>query len=555
VLPVVSFVHVKSFSERTACSPGGSPIGPFVRLIAAWWHFGKVAKMQRGTTVAIIVLASGFAGRAWAIPTNPVKVVDVIPFNQSLGEQGDNSEPSIMVNPANPSQVMISSFADNGNNPYFVSTNGGTDWSQAFTIQHQDTTLSWGNNGKAYLTYVDNANAIQLMSSSTPLASPNSFSNINFPAPGVDQPAIFTTSVGATDYAYVGYNTGAGNDIEYSKNANSSFLGVPLATWNNVNLPIMAGASAAVSVRLAGSGNTVYAAYEQSTGTTGAGGAGDLTGGTISVVRSINGGTDNFAANGANGKALTSPSGVGAITIPFGDPLNAANPNPGTTLGNSPTGTGRLGSDLSIAVNPYNTNQVYVAYAAVVGGNPQITVKESLNGGETWANSYTVAGPSALPALAVASSGEVGLLETDYSAGPKTLDTWFYQLAPDLSSVGSLQELATFPDGTPAGTTDPYIGDYEGLTTQGANFYGTFSASNNPILADFPQGVYYDRLFTVGADNFTGQLFANATLDAPANSIDPFFFSTAALPEPGALSVLLGLGMITGLRRRGKMAR
>jgi hypothetical protein len=506
--------------------------------------------MPKPATFAIIAATFGLTGQVRAIPTNPVKVVDVIPFNQSLNEVGDNSEPSIMVNPANPNQIMISAFADNAtNNPYFVSSDGGTNWSQAFTISHGDTTLSWGNNGKGYLTYIDGTNTVQVQSSSTPLASPNSFSNINFPATGIDQPAIFTTNVGTTDYAYVGINAGNGNNVFYSKNANSSLLGFPLAIWNQVALPVAAGASTAVSVRLSGVGNTVYAAYEQSTGTTGAGGTGDLTGGTVSVVRTINGGNDNFTANGANGKALTSPSGVGAITIPFGDPNGAGGGNPGTALGTSATGTERLGSDLSIAVNPFNPNNLYVAYAAVVGGNSQVTVKGSYNGGETWTNSYIVAGPSALPALAVSASGEVGLLETDYSKANKTLDTWLYQLSPDLSSVGSLQELSTFTDGTPAATIDPYIGDYEGLTAQGTNFYGTFSASNNPILADFPQGVYYDRLFSIGSDNLTGQLPANATLDAPGNSIDPFFFTTAALPEPGTL-VLLATAIIPAMRRR-----
>jgi hypothetical protein len=529
-----------------------------MKLVSSRRHLVRNAVL----VVAPLALISPFAQpAAWAIPANPVSVVDVIPFNQSLNEVGDNSEPSIMVNPANTSQVMISSFADNGNNPYFVSSDGGTNWSQAFTVQHGDTSLSWGNNGKGYLSWIDNANNIHVQSSSTPIASPSTFSNINFPANvGSDQPWVVSTNVGATDNAFVGIssNGAANNDVVYySNNANSSLLGIPLANWNSVTLPVAAGASAGVPIRLAGVGNTVYAAYEQYTGTNGPGGAGgigDLTGGTVSVVRTTNGGGDNFAANGSNNNALTSPSG-GAQVFPFGDPNAAANANPaGTTLGNSATGTERLGSDLSIAVNPSNSNNVYVAYATVVGGKSQVTVKESLNGGETWPNSYIVAGPSALPALAVSVTGEVGLLETDYSAGAKTLDTWLYQLNPDLSGIGSLQELATFPDGDPAATADPYVGDFETLNSVNGKFYGTFSASNNPILADFPQGVYYNRLFTVGTDNFTGQLFANATLDAPANSIDPFFFSTTSLPEPGLIS-LLSVGIIAAIRRPRRFAK
>ena len=52
------------------------------------------------------------------------RAVDTIPQSES-GETGQNSEPSIAVNPVNPAQMLAGTFGD-GVPPFFISTNGGT---------------------------------------------------------------------------------------------------------------------------------------------------------------------------------------------------------------------------------------------------------------------------------------------------------------------------------------------------------------------------------------------------------------------------------------------
>ena len=54
----------------------------------------------------------------------------------------------------------------------------------------------------------------------------------------------------------------------------------------------------------------------------------------------------------------------------------------------------------------------------------------------------------------------------------------------------------------------------------GRDFYGVFSANNTPDMANFPQGVKYQRNVNFG----TGKLLAVDNVTEVRPSIDPFFF-------------------------------
>jgi hypothetical protein len=86
---------------------------------------------------------------------NDLNVVDVIPQADS-SETGDNSEPSIGVNPADPTQLIAASFGGSSipgaNAPYFVSLNGGTTWSNFGALTNSDKTIAWVPSGSAVLT-------------------------------------------------------------------------------------------------------------------------------------------------------------------------------------------------------------------------------------------------------------------------------------------------------------------------------------------------------------------------------------------------------------------
>jgi uncharacterized repeat protein (TIGR01451 family) len=206
-----------------------------------------------------------------------------------------------------------------------------------------------------------------------------------------------------------------------------------------------------------------------------------------------------------------------------------------------PLGHQRLGSGLSIAVDPNNANTVYVAFERLVlsygGYIPQVQVYQSTDGGLHWTHvlpTFFFDVPSALPALAVAANGTLAVLYTTYDGN---LTTHLLQAIGPALTTTSHRVLAQFPDDNPVATSPNYIGDYQDIEAVGNRFYGTFSASNEADPAHFPNGVFFQRYFKIGAT-----VHNNATLSAVgtlvsssagttvvSKSIDPYFFSLAAL--------------------------
>src|ERR671934_1752502 len=79
-----------------------------------------------------------------------LRAVDLIPASAS-DETAQNSEPSIGVNPINPTQIWAASFGSPGQNPFFVSSDGGAAWSIIGAFQHSDTSMAWKVDGSAVL--------------------------------------------------------------------------------------------------------------------------------------------------------------------------------------------------------------------------------------------------------------------------------------------------------------------------------------------------------------------------------------------------------------------
>jgi hypothetical protein len=80
--------------------------------------------------------------------------------------------------------------------------------------------------------------------------------------------------------------------------------------------------------------------------------------------------------------------------------------------------------------------------------------------------------------------------------------------------------LHTAPSATPLAQFLPYIGDYIRILAIGTNFYGVFCGNNTPNMANFPNGVSYQR----AADFATQRLLSTDGVTVVAPSIDPFFF-------------------------------
>jgi CARDB len=103
------------------------------------------------------------------------------------------------------------------------------------------------------------------------------------------------------------------------------------------------------------------------------------------------------------------------------------------------------------------------------------------------------------------------------------------------------------PAGAPAPQFIPYIGDYVHLMTLENDFYGIFSANNTPDIANFPQGVTYQRL----AD-FNTHVLIDLTGQRVPVSIDPFFFR---LTPPGVVTFEYAAKFICGIQREPEGTR
>jgi hypothetical protein len=126
-------------------------------------------------------------------------------------------------------------------------------------------------------------------------------------------------------------------------------------------------------------------------------------------------------------------------------------------------------------------------------------------------------------ALAVNSAGKVGLLYQQLTgSGDSTRWVTHFRTTTDGQNWDDLV-LANTPANVPVKTFDPYLGDYADLVAVGPDFYGVFCANNTPDLANFPNGVTYQR----NADFGRHILLALDNITPVAVSIDPFFFRVA----------------------------
>src|SRR5262249_10914472 len=383
--------------------------------------------------------AADFAGAA-AGANGLIRLGDVV---VNSAEHGQNSEPSLGVNPLDPNQVVVGSFSSAfvGNavtTPYFKSTDGGLTWSDYGSLTTQDKSITWKADGSAVLTTTLLHNVIDVHSGTTGGSNfggaIGSFSNTD-----VDQPWIRT---GPSNHVYISFNdltnfpNGKTASVLVSTNGGTSFTDVLVDK-------VGAGANSqdAPSVRLAVNGSTVYSAFTRwdSLLDTDAGSGDSRYNSHVVIVRSDNGGADNFGALGAGGNGVT----VATPTSGF-----SGNSNSPLSLGQE-----RTGGDLAIAVDPNNANHVVLAYGdapgAVASGNLRLHVAESYDGGLMWTEKFISSSTvrAALPALAINNGGAVGLLYATYDPGADKISDHFLTTTNDFVNVNdtvlSVQSNAT----------------------------------------------------------------------------------------------------------------
>jgi hypothetical protein len=463
-------------------------------------------------------------------------LVNMIPQSLS-GETSQDSEPHLTVNPANPNMIIGTAFSPNPGGgalgPVYKSLSGGATWTvnaivpsaPGSAIGTGDITTSFNRTGSKLYGAILRAGtgAMEFLRTNAPAFPPMTVLKSR---PSADQPFTHATTVPAgvpgagQDRVYIGDNDfaapgGKTQTVDQSLNA---AVGPP-TTFNSIRVekrPTV-GQDGPQCRPVAHADGTVYAAFYGWRALTGSFPANTLviTSADVVVVRD-----DRWGAGGfVNLKDLPAPPGDGlpgkrvitGVSFPF------------MRNGTAATGQQRIGGSISIAVDPNNSSNVFLVWGArATGSFLTLHVRRSTNRGQTWSGPgdlLTI--PNATnAALAINSSGVVGFLYQQV-IGTGAGQRWVTHL--QRSSNGGVTwtdlVLANVPATTPVKTFDPYIGDYAHLVAVGQRFFGIFSANNTPNLANFPNGVVYQR-----NANFVTHTLLNVNNVTPvAVSIDPFF--------------------------------
>jgi hypothetical protein len=190
----------------------------------------------------------------------------------------------------------------------------------------------------------------------------------------------------------------------------------------------------------------------------------------------------------------------------------------------------RLGADAAVAVDPSDSDVVYIAWGdrpgAGVASPWTIHVRRSDDRGRTWSKDLRAIKRGKNPCLAVDESGRVGLLTQRVTGNGPTQrwETTFEVNTDKLTTAEDATVLHRALTAHPVPTFLPYLGDYARVLSLGRTFYGVFSGSNLPDTTNFPSGVTYQR-------NVTWDQHTLLDLDGATpvpESIDPFFFAWSA---------------------------
>jgi hypothetical protein len=476
-----------------------------------------------------------------------LRLVNIIPATWS-DDANQDCEPGLTVNPANPDEMVATAFTfDNpaGTSafspamtgslaPVYYSTDGGETWtlskivpsSAGAGIPTNDITARFGgSSGVLYSGIISFAPG-----QDTPiLRAPDPLSPLAMLVDrSADQPFVqAATALGGngagTDRVYVPYNQGgAASTVDFSLDAAAT----PAPAWfNPVGLDVRPGAlqdSPATRAAIHPDG-TIYAAFYRIIGVD------DpvfptLVTAEVVVVHDNYWGTGsppfadlkNIPGDGLAGRIITP---AGGITTPW---LNFHNPD---------FGQDRAGLDLSIAVDPTDSQRVYIVYSTGTDATDYtLHVRSSANGGAGWDDRRTIS-KAKNPSLAINSLGQVGLLYQQV-VGPAGSSNWvtrFERTSDDFANFDSFT-LASVPANVPVAYAPwgTYLGDYDHLQAIGKNFYGVFCANNTPDPANFPSTA---PLYQRNHDFASSKLFGNDGVTEIPASIDPFFFKVTAIEE------------------------
>jgi len=460
-----------------------------------------------------------------------IRLVNIIPKWQS-GETNFDSEPSITVNPANPNQIVITAFTPETarpvtTGPYFFSNDNGSTWALNSVIPGgtpelgtRDISIRFGGNSGVIYAGILRADSSMQM---------NILRKANFSGPGlmtilvdrrnVDQPWVEAITRDNKDIVYVSSNdtsqrliSGHTASVDISMDAANlpppaGFTAIArVESRNTAQLPDSSGNQDGPSVRTAiHSSGVIYCAF-----------LGWRVFGSPNVSDVVIVRDDNWASGPAKFEDLIDltdgKAGQRVVTnVPIA-PL-------GTTLG-----TQRIGSSLTIAVDPTNSKRVYIAWCDGLASSSSpytLHVRRSDDSGQSWTEDLISVANATNPGVAVNTSGVVGLLyqELVNINGDNRWRTHFIHSTDHFTNVAADTVLADVLDSAEGATHSVIIGDYSNLIAILNDFYGVFSAYNEPDLSNFPVGVKYLR----NHDFSTKRLLDISNSMVVPPSVDPYF--------------------------------
>src|SRR6516164_8121121 len=317
-----------------------------MKALACFW--------VRFAALAVFLMVAGFLLVRGQPPATPsITVVDLIPASLS-GESNQDSEPFLAIQTANP-QVMVASaftpnpFSNTGNAPVYVSQDGGNSWVlNAITPVQRMTcdithAMAAGENhprGDLHAGTLACASSITLDESETNDVSSSTTMTVQTSRDNVDQPFVRALGVSSGDRIYVGVNdfnqpNGHTATVDVSVDGGVNYKSFPIETRTTMGQD---GPSVRPTVAADGAVYAAFFGWRKFDGKTATS--------DVVVVR------DDSAATGPNPfQALKDPSDnlpgrvvVKNVSIPWS---------------NAPTlGQERIGSTLSIAVDPNNSSTV-----------------------------------------------------------------------------------------------------------------------------------------------------------------------------------------------------
>jgi hypothetical protein len=429
------------------------------------------------------------------------RIVNALP-NDHSNETNNDSEPNIAVNPANPSQMVITAFTppDSGqtNGPVYYSTDGGENWGLKFDAPGAgslDQTIGYAPTSNELYMATLRADASPLTLNVDRSADPNSGT---FPIietrTNLDQPWVHAITVPGGPNAgkictYVGYGDTSSGYWATVDVCLDALAASPTFTKIKLN-PRTANRDGFHIRPKPHSDGTVYVGYQSWQSQSGV----NVTMNMV-VARDDNWGNNSFGD-------LTDPSDSKAGRIVANVTIDES-----TALGGQ-----RPDNGFDVQVDPNNSDIVYISWIDNGGTGFRLHVRRSLDRGKNWSSDLITVDNAALATMAVNGQGTVAL--TYLQLVSSQWETHF-RTTIDGSTWDDLLLSRT--------ATSGFIGDYMRMVAVGPHFYGVFPAVNTPNPANFfPNGGGTFRFQR--NTNASNQLLGTDNTTVISSSIDPFFF-------------------------------